>query len=408
MSFEYFIASRIGGNSSQKLSKPVVRISKISIAVGLALMIASVAIVIGFKNSIRDKIEGFASDIRLVLFDNNMGMQNDPLLVTRELIESLKNYEEISYFQRVAHKAGVIKTDDQILGVMLKGIGSDYNSDFLVNSLIKGRIPQISDTTKSNDVLISQTIAGKLNIVPGDDLRLWFIDKDESGARGRKLKVSGIYSTGVEEIDNLYIIGDIRHIQKLNNWSDNEIGSIEIFVKNKESIPNTSFSLYNILPYNIRAISVYEEYPQIYNWLGLLDMNVVVILSLLIVVSTITMISTLLILIMERTSMVGLLKALGSSDQSIRKLFLYRAINIIITGLLWGNIMGISFYFIQRNYELIKLSAESYSVDHVPVELYFTDVILLNIGTLILSLFVLIIPTWYITRIEPAKALRYE
>ncbi len=386
----------------------MVRISTISIALGLSLMIISIAIVIGFKHSVSNKITGFASHIRLVLFDNNMGMQGNPLAVSPELLNSLNANADISYYQRVAHKAGVIKTHDQILGVILKGVGTDYNFSFLNESIKRGEIPTFSDTNRTYDVLVSESIASKLELEIGDPLRMWFIEDGETTARGRKFIISGIYASGVEEIDNLYVIGDIKHIQHLNNWEDDQIGSMELMVSDDQRIPDISFDLYNSIPYNIRAVSVFEEYPQIFNWLQLLDMNVVVILTLLIIVSTITMISTLLILIIERTSMVGLLKALGATNKSIRRIFLIKASRIILIGMVWGNIAGIGFYFLQKYTQVIKLSAESYYVSYVPVELQVTDVLLLNLGTFVISFLVLIIPTWYITRVEPARALRYE
>ncbi len=408
MNFEYFIARRQSGTGKQNLSKPVIRISTISIALGLALMIISVAVVIGFKHSVSEKVMGFAAHVQLVLFDNNFGAQGNPLVVDDELLNQLKANEKIGHVQRVAQKAGVIKTKDQILGVILKGVGTDFDNTFLFDNIQEGTYPKISDKETTDEILISEKISKKLNISVGDFARMWFIDEGQSRARGRKFTVSGIYNTGMEEIDNVYIIGDLKHIQKLNNWNDNEVGSVELILNDITDINNTTFELYTTIPYNIRAISVYEEYPQIFNWLNLLDMNVVVILTLLILVSTITMISTLLILIIERTSMVGLLKALGSNNSSIRKIFLYKASGIIFKGMLWGNIIGVLFYFVQLYTKFISLSAESYYVDYVPVELHLSDVLLLNMGTFIVSFLVLVIPTYYITRVVPAKALRYE
>ena len=371
-------------------------------------MIISVAVVIGFKHSVSEKVMGFAAHVQLVLFDNNFGAQGNPLVVDDELLNQLKANEKIDHVQRVAQKAGVIKTKDQILGVILKGVGTDFDNTFLFDNIQEGTYPKISDKETTDEILISEKISKKLNISVGDFARMWFIDEGQSRARGRKFTVSGIYNTGMEEIDNLYIIGDLKHIQKLNNWNDKEVGSVELILNDITDINNTTFELYTTIPYNIRAISVYEEYPQIFNWLNLLDMNVVVILTLLILVSTITMISTLLILIIERTSMVGLLKALGSNNSSIRKIFLYKASGIIFKGMLWGNIIGVLFYFVQLYTKFISLSAESYYVDYVPVELHLSDVLLLNMGTFIVSFLVLVIPTYYITRVVPAKALRYE
>lgn len=392
----------------QSLSKPVVRISFISIALGLALMIISVAVVIGFKNSVSKKVMGVASHIRLVLFDNNASLQGKPVTVTNELIDQLLNNKKIGHIQTTAQKAGVIKTSDQIQGVVLKGIDSNYDSKFLINNLVAGKYPNFTDSIKTDEVLISERIAKKLNLDVGNNLRMWFIDEDNAGARGRKFNISGIYNSGVEEFDSRYVIADLRHLQKLNNWKADEVGSIEIYLKDVKEINSTASELYNTLPYNLTVITVYEEYPQIFNWLNLLDMNVIVILTLMILVATITMISTLLVLIIERTSMIGLLKALGASNSSVRSIFLYRASGIILTGMFWGNFTGLLFYFVQLKFRLITLSPDSYYVNYVPVELHLSDFLLLNLGTFIVSVLVLIIPSFYITRIVPARALRYE
>lgn len=408
VNFEYYIAQRIKTGKIQSLSKPIVKISFISIALGLALMIISVAVVIGFKNSVSEKVMGVASHIQLVLFDNDASLQGNPITVTDDIISQLLSNNKIDYIQFTAQKAGVIKTSDQIQGVVLKGVDSNYNSKFLIDNLVAGSYPNIGDSVKTDEVMISGSIAKKLNIEVGDDLRMWFVDEDDARARGRKFSVIGIYNTGVEEFDNMYMIGDLRHIQKLNNWNSDEVGTIEIYLNDVDEIANTASELYSIIPYNITVETVYDTYPQIFNWLDLLDMNVIVILALMILVATITMVSTLLVLIIERTSMVGLLKALGTNNRSIRKIFLYKASGIILTGMLWGNIIGLLFYFIQLKYRLISLAPESYYVDYVPVELHLSDFLMLNLGTFIVSVLVLIIPSYYITRIIPARALRYE
>jgi lipoprotein-releasing system permease protein len=408
LNFEYFIARKLKAGDKKNLSKPVIGISTISIALGLSLMIISVAVVVGFKNSISEKVMNFASHIQLVVFDNNYGEQGSAINVNEELLDILNSQNEITHIQKVAHKAGVVKTKDQILGVVLKGVDSNFNKAFLESNISSGLFPSLNDSIKSNEVLISSSISRKLELNTGDDMRMWFMDGDQARARGRKFTISGIYDTGMEEIDDVYVIGDIKHIQKLNNWDPTDAGSIELMVNDVDKIRDVSFNLYTTIPYNIRSVSVFEEYPQIFNWLELLDLNVIVILSLLIIVSTITMISTLLILIIERTSMVGLLKALGTTNSSIRKIFLIKASGVIIRGMIWGNIIGIGFYYVQSYFRIIKLSAESYYVDYVPMELHISDVLMLNIGTFIISLLVLIIPTFYITRVMPARALRYE
>lgn len=408
MDFEYFIANRLTTGRMQSLSKPVVRISVISIALGLALMIVSVAVVIGFKKSVSEKVMGFASHIQLVLFDNNLSLQGKPVPITDSLINRLLSNKKINHVQFTAQKAGVIKTGDQIHGAILKGVDAGYNSSFLVSNLVSGTYPNIRDSVKTNEVLVSERTAKKLDLEVADDVRMWFVDEGEARARGRKFTVSGIYNTGMEEFDNMYIIGDLRHLQKLNNWKPDEVGSIGIILNDPSEINETALELYNTIPYDLSVVTVFDEFPQIFNWLNLLDMNVIVILTLMIIVATITMVSTLLILIIERTSMVGLLKALGANNGSVRKIFLYKASGIILTGMLWGNFIGLLFYFVQLNFRLIGLSPESYYVDYVPVELYLSHFLLLNLGTFIVSILVLIVPSYYITRIVPAKALRYE
>jgi len=408
LNFEYFIAKRINTGRVQSLSRPVVRISIVSIALGLALMIISVAVVIGFKNSVSQKVMGFASHIQLIPFDNNVSLQGKPIKVDSELVTKLRGNEKIAHVQFTTQKAGLIKTDNQIHGVVVKGVDSNYDSDFIVENLICGSFPDINDSLKTNEIIISEKIAKKLDFEVGSDVRVWFIDDGKTTARGRKFSVSGIYSTGMEEFDNAYIIGDLRQLQKLNNWENDEVGSIEVNLNSVEEIQNMSFELYNTIPYNVSVITVYDEFPQIFSWLNLLDMNVIVLLTLMIIVATITMISTLLILIIERTSMVGILKVLGSTNGSIRRIFLYKASGIIMKGMLLGNFIGLLFYFIQLNFKLIGLDPESYYVDYVPVELSLLYFVLLNLGTFIVSILVLIIPSYFITRLVPARALRYE
>ncbi len=392
----------------KSLSKPVITISVTSIALGLALMIISVAVVIGFKKSVSDKVTGFASHLQLVYFDNNNSLQEKPITITHDLTETLNNNSSITHIQYTSQKAGIIKTDDQIQGIVLKGIDSTYNMNFLKECLIKGKLPKVSTNDISGDIVISEVIASKLMLDTGNFVRIWFIDENSTAARGRKLKVSGIYRTGMEEFDNFLVIGDQRHIRKLNGWDENQVGCVELMVDNQDKIRDIAFELYSDVPYDLYVKTVYDDYPQIFNWLALLDMNVIVILTLLIIVATITMISTQLILIIERTSMVGLLKALGARNITVRRIFMYMSGRIILLGMIWGNIAGLLFYFIQGNYHIIGLSPESYYVDYVPVQINALWIILLNIGTFLVSLLVLIIPSVYLTRVQPSKALRYE
>lgn len=408
MNLEYFIAKRISSKTSDNFSKPVVKISYISIALGLSLMIISVAVVIGFKASISNKIIGFAAHMQIQGFSNYESVQEKPLQINDEFVSYLKNRKDLKHIQFTAHKAGVLKTEDQIQGVIFKGVGADFDTSFLSASLVEGVMPNISDDNRTEEVLISSTLSRKMNLAIADPLRVWFINDEDQNARGRKFWVSGIYNTSLKEFDDVFIVGDIKHVQKLNNWNNDQVGTIEVMINDMNALEEISNSVYKHIPYNMTVSTVKEQYPQIFNWLDLLDMNVIVILSLLILVASITMVSTLLIVIIERTSMVGVLKALGFRNRSVRKIFLYKASYIIFRGMIWGNIIGLLFYFIQSQFQLIRLDPENYYVDYVPVMLNVYYLLALNAGTFIVCFLMLVVPSYYITRIVPSKALRYE
>lgn len=407
LNFERFIAQHISTTKADNYAKPVIRISYISIALGLALMIISVSVVIGFKKSISDKIIGFTSHLQIIPFDNNQSLEERPINIDEELINTLRNNHSVKHLQFSAKKAGVIKTKDQIQGIVFKGIGKDFDRTFLENHLVQGELPDFEDR-RSDNVIISKTLANRMKLNVGDNLRTWFITGNSSTARGRKFIISGLFDTSLEEFDHVFIIGDIRHVQKLNDWNEQQVGSIEVMVDDPEKLTDIAFELYSTIPFDLRVVTVEEEYPQIFNWLDLLDMNVIVILILLIAVAAITMISTLLVLILERTNMVGILKALGADNQSIRKIFLYKAGGIILKGMLWGNIVGLLLLLIQYYFRLIRLAPENYYVNYVPVEMNWWYFLLLNLGAFIVCGLMLIAPSFYITRIVPARALRYE
>ena len=408
MNLEYFIAKRISSKTSDNFSKPVVKISYISIALGLSLMIISVAVVIGFKASISNKIIGFAAHMQIQAFSNYESIQEKPLLMDDAFVDYLKNRKDLKHIQFTAHKAGVLKTDEQIQGVIFKGVGVDFDTNFLYSSLVEGGMPVFDQKQRTDDVLISSTLSQKMKLEIGDPLRVWFISSEGQNARGRKLWVSGIFNTSLKEFDDAFIVGDIKHVQKLNNWNEDEIGKIEVMINDMDAIEEISKSVYKHIPYNMTVTTVKEQYPQIFNWLDLLDMNVIVILSLLILVASITMVSTLLIIIIERTNMVGVLKALGFRNRSVRKIFLYKASYIIFRGMIWGNIIGLLFYFIQSKFRMIRLDPENYYVDYVPVMLNIYHLLALNAGTFVVCFLMLVVPSYYITRIIPSKALRYE
>jgi lipoprotein-releasing system permease protein len=407
ISLAYFISKRISARDSDNMSRPVVLISIVSIALGITFMMLSVAIVVGFQHSISDKVTGFTSHLQIIPFDNNESLEGSPIETQTDFVRSLKNNPKISHLQFTGRKAGVIKTDNQIQGVVFKGIGSDYDSDFLVRSLTQGHYPNLEKEEKTNEVLLSEKLAQKLNLHIGDEVRIWFIDENDAQPRGRKLTICGIYNTSLEEFDNTYLIGDLRHIQKLNGWRDDQVGSIEINLFDPQYMRETAYTLYRQIPYNLNIITVLDAYPQIFNWLDLLDMNVVVILTLLILVASITLVSTLLIIIIERTNMVGLLKAIGMSNRTIQLIFFFKTSKIVLKGMIWGNLVGLTLIILQDQFKIIKLAAESYYIDYVPVEFSVMAFLLLNSGTLLVTFIVLVIPAYTITHIAPSKALRY-
>lgn len=408
MNVAYFIAKHIAPGRTEAYARPIIRIAVISIALGLALMIISVAIVIGFKRSISNKMVGFSAPLQVVAFTRNESLEESPVTIGTKFLKKLRDNPEITHIQYTAEKGGVLKTHNQIQGIILKGVGQDYDWQYLKENLTAGHLPDLKTDKASRQILISQKLATKLQLKTGDAVRIWFIGKEATAALGRKLIISGIYNTGIEEFDSRFLIGDLRQIQQLNGWNTDQVGSVELQVRDFKKLKTIAQNIYNNIPYNLNINTIYDTYPEIFNWLGLLDTNVMVILVLMILVAGITMISTLFILIIERTGMVGILKTLGANNRSIQKIFLYKAAYIIGRGMFWGNLLGLLFYFVQYHFHLFRLNPVSYYVSFVPVELSVSNFLLLNVGTFSLCLLMLIIPSFYVMRIEPARALRYE
>ncbi|MDZ7740927.1 MAG: FtsX-like permease family protein [Bacteroidota bacterium] len=408
MNTELFIAKHITGKSSEKVSRLAVKIAIVSIALGLAVMIISVAIVTGFQDEIESKVTGFGAHIQISNYDNNLSMEASPVSREQEFYPGLKEVDGISHVQVFANKAGIIKTNEQIQGVVLKGIGQDYDWSFFADKIIKGRPLKTNDTTISEEILISRSISNLLQIDVGDAIRMYFVSSDQSRPRGRKFTVAGIYETGLQEFDEMFVLGDIRHVISLNRWSDDQVGGFEVYIDDLDELDKMTAYVFDRIPYDLDARSVKDIYPQIFEWLALQDKNVIIIIILMVLVSGITMISTLLILILERTNMIGVLKAMGARNISIRKIFLYNAAYIIGIGLLWGNLFGIGLCLVQDFFEVITLNQESYYVSVVPVNLELFPILVLNAGTLIACVAMLIIPSFIITRITPVKAIRFS
>jgi lipoprotein-releasing system permease protein len=386
----------------------VVRLGVISVAVGLAVMIVSVAIVTGFQKQISDKVIGFGAHIIVSNYETNISYETPPLYRDQSFYLSIDTIKGISHIQISASKAGIIKTEDQIEGVILKGVGSDFNWSFFENKIITGHSFVVKDSVTTNEVLISENTASKLKLKPGDPLRMYFLSGHEVQPRGRKFTITGIYETGLEEFDNLFIIGDIHHIQKINEWNDNEIGGYEIFIDDFNNLDKISEAVDRIAGFDLKTTTIKELYPQIFEWLSLQDINVVVILALMSLVAGITMISTLLILILEKTSLIGILKALGAENRRIRKIFIYNAVYLTGKGLLWGNVIAIGLSLLQIKTGVLKLDQQSYYISEVPVNLQLLHILIINFCTILLVTLMLIIPTLVITRISPVKAIRFR
>ncbi len=348
MNTALFIAKRISSSRKNSFSRPIIRIAIAGVSLGIAVMIIAVAIVTGFQSQIRDKVIGFGSHIQINKYDFNSSYEAAPISKNQHFYPNITDNKGIRHIQTYAYKAGIIKTEDQIQGVVLKGIGTDFDFSFFKQNLIEGELLHLDDNSRSTDVLISKLLATKLKLKVGDDLRMYFVSSEESGVRGRKFAIKGIYETGLFEFDELFVIGDISQIQRLNRWEPDQIAGFEILLDDFNEIDRLTELVYSEIGYDLNASSIKQIYPHIFDWLQLMDMNVIIILALMILVSGITMISILLIVILERTNMIGILKSFGAKNILIRKLFIYNAINIIGKGMLWGNLLGLAFCFLQK------------------------------------------------------------
>ena len=403
-----FFANRLSGKDKENLYGPVIRISIVTIGLGLAVMIIAVAVLVGFQTEIRNKVIGFSAHIRIDNFDANASYEASPVTMDQPFYPELEETEGIKHIQVFALKAGIIKTEDQMHGVILKGIGKDFDWDFFKSNLIAGSSFEVADSGASNRLLISNMISKKLKLKIGDEVRMYFISGSDAQPRGRKSIISGIYETGLEEFDEVYVIGDIRNIQGLNNWDAELVSGFEVFIDDFKDLEQTGEKVYKMIGYDLNAEIVTDSYPQIFDWLRLMDLNVVVILVLMILVAGITIISTLLIMILERTNMIGILKALGIKNNDLRKLFLYLTAGIIGKGLLWGNIAGVGIVLFQNFTHIIPLEKESYYISYVPVSINFAHILLINAGTFTICLLIVLIPGYIIGKITPVRAIQYR
>lgn len=375
----------------------------------MIMMIVSVATGIGLQNKIREKIAAFNGHIIISNYDNNQSESTlSPIPKNQDFYPKFNSVPGVSHIQAIISKAGIIRTETAFEGIIFKGVGNDYQWQNIKEYIISGKLPDFSKNI-TNEVIISQYLANRLNLKVGDTFNTFFIKEDQNQLPNiRRFKISGIFNSGFQQFDATYIIGDIRHLQRINKWTPNQIGAFEVFVKDFNTIKTTGEQVYQQTSSTLDTKTIIEKYSYIFEWLQLFDFNIIVILVVMILVATINMVVALLVLILERTQMIGILKALGANNWSVRKIFLYNAFYLIGRGLFWGNLIGISLLLIQQHFGIIKLNPENYYVNQAPVYINLGYILALNLLTITICALVLLIPSYIVTKISPVKAIRFD
>ena len=407
MNTSLFIAKRLynAKENNNNYTRPIIRIAILAIALSLAVMILSVFILSGFKSNISNKVFGFGGHINISKFSYNQSYENDPINFNSEMLTEIELMDFVDNVQTYATKAGVIKKNNEILGVVLKGVDQRYNWNFFNENLISGNVPLFNDSITENTILISKNISSKMKLNVGDEMIMYFMEKP---VRVRKFIISGIYKTGLSEFDDITVIGDLKHIQKLNNWNLNQIGGYEISINNFKNIEIYTSLIDESIDYDLKALSINDKYPQIFDWLRLQDFNVLIILILMLIVGGVNMITSLLIIILEKSRLIGMLKAIGASDWNIRHIFIYNSLQIILGGLFWGNFIAVSLSLLQIRFNFLKLDEAIYFMDFVPINIELFSLFLINLGTIIICYLILVIPSAVISKISPAKSIKFE
>ena len=415
MHFPLFIAKRLYSEQGdkRKVSRPAIHIATAGVAIGLAVMIISVCVVLGFKHTIRDKVIGFGSHIQVADFLTLQQMEQYPIVIDDSMIDVLKHIPDVAHVQRFAMKEGILKTDSDFLGVAFKGVGPDFDSTFIHNNMVEGSIPHFSDSVSHNQILISQLMADKLHLKSGQRIFAYFFDNN--GVRTRRFTIAGIYQTNLKKYDETIVFTDLYTAVKLNGWESDQSSGAELSVNNFDNLDMVESRVISKVKGTVdhygetySSATIKELNPQIFQWLDLMDLNVWIILALMLIVAGVTMISGLLIIILERTSMIGILKALGARNKTIRHTFMWFAVFIIGKGMLIGNVLSLGLLALQQAFGIIKLDAQTYYVSTVPVEINALYIVALNVATLLISVFMLVAPSYLISHINPAKSMRYE
>ncbi len=376
-------------------------------AMGMILMIVSIATGTGLQQRIKDKIIGFTGHIKISRYVANESFETLPISVEQDFVSQLPDIEGVKHIQPVATKAGILKANEDFEGVVLKGIDPTYDLSFLKSVMIEGDIPTIS-STRNDSVVLSKEIADALQLTLGDRVEMYFLREAPKPPRLRKFYISGIFETGLEDFDKIFLIGDLKHIQILNKWDSTYVGGFEVLIDDFDQVAPLTETLRTEIPYDLEAQSATSTHERIFQWLALFDINIALIIGIMIAVATLNMVSVLLILILERTQMIGVLKAVGANNSTIRNIFLYQATYLVTRGLLIGNAIGLTFCFLQSQFGWIKLDQTTYHVSEVPIYLNPWHWLILNAGTLMVSYALLIIPSLLVARIRPVKAIRFD
>lgn len=405
MNLPRFIAQRIQKTNTTTFTSTVTKIGISSIAIGLAVMIISFSILIGFKQTIQEKLFSLSSHIQVSKITLNQSFEETPIAINTKFYQNYRKNPEIRHVQAVANKAGLLKSTEEHAGIVIKGVGRDYDWVNFKENLIEGREINFRDTAYSDEIIISKQIAKQLKIKLSDEVRIHFI---QNPPRIRKVKVVGIYDTGLEEFDKNFILGDLALVQKMNDWDNKTAGHYEVFLKNFDNLDVVAKQVFDEIDQDMQLLKVTEMFPAIFDWLGLMDRNIIVIIALILLVASFNMISVLLVMMMERTPMIGMLKALGTDNAKIRRIFIYNGLTIIIKGMIYGNIFGIGFCFLQKTFKIIPLDSESYYMSYVPISFDWLTILILNVVTILLVLAVITIPTLVVSRMKLIESLKFK
>lgn len=412
MNFEYFIAKRIIDDKAYKssISAPIIKIGIVAIALGIIVMMIAIATGIGLQQKIRDKVVAFNGHATISIYDTNNSQESErPISINQEFYPEFKSVEGVKHIQGVATRYAVFRQPETFEYVVIKGVGADYDWQYLKEFLVEGVLPDYTQK-RNEDILLSQYFANRLNLKVGDKVNTFFLNKDSNKLpRPLTYTVVGIYNSGFKEFDEKFAIGDIRHIQRLNKWKPDEIGNFEVFIDDFDAIDSKTKEIFQETPSKLNVVSVKQKFGLVFEWISIFDKNIAGIIGIMILVAGINMITALLVLILERTQMIGILKALGNGNNSIRKIFVYNATYLIFKGLFWGNLIGLSLLFAQKYFGFLSFpNPEQYYMKIIPVYISLDYIILLNVGTFVLCLVMLLVPSYIITKISPVKAMRFE